>query len=185
MITIFNEVIQYLKYPVLKKEQNSNFLYRFRKLIDLLALSLITTFTITFITGFLELSGLLDTGKHSLKEIMKKSSTLKVTLLAVVVAPLIEECIFRAPLILFKNPKTFTIVFYSAALLFGYMHIFNYEINTNILLFSPILIAPQIIIGLYLGFIRIRFGLLWSIALHALYNGFLLSLYLLTKNAIT
>lgn len=144
MTNTINDLILYLKNPVLEKDKNNQFVYRFKTLINLLFISIVTTFVITFITGFFELSGLLDSGKHSIEEVMKNYSTFQFFLIAVVLAPLIEESIFRAPLTLFKNPKIFKIAFYTLALLFGYMHIFNFEITLNILLFSPILVAPQI-----------------------------------------
>jgi len=51
-----------------------------------------------------------------------------------------------------------------------------------VILFSPLLVAPQFFIGLIFGFIRVRLGLLWSIFLHSLYNGLLVSLFLLASN---
>lgn len=50
------------------------------------------------------------------------------------------------------------------------MHISNFEMSTQVLLFSPLLVAPQISVGFLLGYIRVKFGLLWSMALHAIYN---------------
>ena len=65
------------------------------------------------------------------------------------------------------------------AFIFGYIHIFNYELITNVLLFSPILIGPQIFMGFYLGYIRIKFGLVYSICLHAMYNFILVTPFLI------
>ena len=182
---MIDELIAYFKNPVLEKDENKKFSYRFGKFVRLLLISIATTFILTIITSIFEASGLLKQGEHSLENVFKNATTLKLFLLAVIFAPITEELIFRAPLTLFKKPNIFRIAFYSIALLFGYIHLWNYEISLNIILFSPVLIAPQIIIGLYLGFIRIRFGLAWSIALHASYNGVLLLLYLLATNAIT
>ena len=50
------------------------------------------------------------------------------------------------------------------------MHISNFEMTKQVLLFSPLLVAPQISVGFLLGYIRVRFGLIWSMALHACYN---------------
>ena len=93
-----------------------------------------------------------------------------------IVAPIIEELLFRAPLTSFKKPKSFKIAFYSFALLFGLIHITNYELSTKIILLSPILILPQLLGGGYLGYIRVRFGLRWSILLHATFNFLILNL---------
>jgi membrane protease YdiL (CAAX protease family) len=185
MSNTLNNLIQYLKNPVLEKDKNTNFIYRLKTLIFLVFICIFTTFAITIITSIVEVTGLLNIKGHSITDALKSSSTTRFFLLAVVFAPLTEELIFRAPLTLIKKKKYFKTGFYAIALLFGYIHISNYELNTSVILFSPLLIAPQFFVGLYLGYIRVKFGLLWSIALHASYNGFLLSIYLLAKDAIT
>lgn len=56
------------------------------------------------------------------------------------------------------------------------MHITNFEINTTIILLSPVLVLPQILLGGYFGYVRVRLGLQWSILLHSMYNGILFSI---------
>lgn len=185
MSSTLTNVISYLKKPVLQKDENTNFLYRLKTLIHLVFICIATTFSITIIISLVESSGLLTTKGHSISDALESFSSIKFFLLAVLFAPLVEELIFRAPLILIKNKNSFKIGFYIVAILFGYIHISNYELTPSVILFSPLLIAPQAFVGLYLGFIRIRFGLIWSIALHACYNGLLFSIYLLAKDAIT
>ncbi len=97
-----------------------------------------------------------------------------ILLFAVVIAPLFEELIFRAPINFFKNKKSFKIAFLRFAIIFGFIHITNFKLHTNVLLLAPILVLPQILLGGYFGFIRVRFGLIWSYALHACYNGILM-----------
>jgi hypothetical protein len=48
-------------------------------------------------------------------------------------------------------------------------------------LLSPLLVAPQLTVGVFLGFIRVRFGLNWAIALHAFYNLILVGPAILLK----
>lgn len=182
--TLIN-LINYLKNPVLEKDKNTHFLYRLKTLIHLVFICMITTFAITIVISIIESTGILTTKGHSITNAIESYSTTQFFLLAVVFAPLIEETIFRAPIVLLKNKNYFKIGFYTIAILFGYIHISNYELTPSVLLFSPLLIAPQAFVGLYLGFIRVKFGLLWSIALHACYNGLLFSIYLLAKDAIT
>ncbi len=64
------------------------------------------------------------------------------------------------------------VIFYGIALLFGAVHITNYD--TQVWPFLPILVMPQIIVGLLLGFVRLRYGFGWSFLLHAFHNGCLL-----------
>ncbi len=185
MIKTAHELFSYIKNPTPEKDSNTQFIYRLKKLISLLFISFISSFLLTIISSIIEELGAVNTENHSIGELFDSKSPLYVFLFAVVIVPIIEELIFRAPLTLFKRRKAFKIAYYTLAIIFGFAHISNYEIDTSILLFSPILIAPQLLIGLYLGFIRVRFGLLWAIALHALYNGFLFSLFLIAKDAIT
>jgi hypothetical protein len=65
--------------------------------------------------------------------------------------------------------KKYTYIFYFSAILFGIVHITNYKLSYTILLLSPILIAPQILVG-SIGFLRVRYGFVWGFLLHALHN---------------
>jgi nitrate reductase NapE component len=62
------------------------------------------------------------------------------------------------------------LVFWSVVLLFGLIHLDNYDLNMIpwYLYFPTVL--PQLIGGIFLGIVRIRFGFLWAILLHAAFN---------------
>jgi membrane protease YdiL (CAAX protease family) len=66
-----------------------------------------------------------------------------------------------------KNRK---VVFWAVVLLFGLVHLDNYDLNMIpwYLYFPTVL--PQLIGGVFLGIVRIRFGFLWAILLHAAFN---------------
>jgi hypothetical protein len=106
---------------------------------------------------------------------------LVVLLAGIILAPVLEELIFRGPLIFFRNSRFFPYIFYGITLLFGFYHITNFELSRQVLLLSPLLVAPQLCVGVFLGYIRVRFGLLWAMLLHALYNFALLGPVLLLK----
>jgi len=91
----------------------------------------------------------------------------------VVLAPVLEEMIFRGPLGFFKTSPYFPFAFYCSFVLFGLIHLGNFEITPAVLLLSPLLVAPQTIMGVFLGYIRVRLGLSWAILLHASHNGIL------------
>lgn len=55
-------------------------------------------------------------------------------------------------------------------MLFGLIHITNFEFSYTILLLSPILVAPQIILGFFIGFLRVRYGFVLGFLMHALHN---------------
>lgn len=168
----FQELVTYLKNPVLEKDPNQNNSYRIHKFFHLLIISFLTALVSLALIGLVDELGLVNLAEdHKAEELFNSLPKIVVFFLVVVFAPLFEEAIFRAPLTAFKKGKQFKIAFYVFAIVFGFVHITNYEISTNVLLLSPILVLPQTLLGFYLGFIRVRFGLLWSMALHAVYNG--------------
>ncbi|MEI6765651.1 MAG: CPBP family glutamic-type intramembrane protease [Bacteroidota bacterium] len=67
--------------------------------------------------------------------------------------------------------KYFRLIFYSSAIIFGFMHLGNYWIpNYTIVLLSPFFLLPFMFAGLNLGYIRLRYGIIFSIVLHAFNN---------------
>ena len=67
--------------------------------------------------------------------------------------------------------RHFRFFFYLSSILFGLIHIFNYEpVSIKLLILAPIIIAPNIIAGLILGYIRMKFGIIYSILLHIAIN---------------
>ncbi len=172
MVETFKGIIAYLKNPDIEEDFNTDFNYRLRIFFHFLAICIGTSLLLTPIFGFIEASGLVNMEKHKVTELFKQFTNGTIFLIVAVIAPLFEEIIFRAPLKLFKNPKSFKFIFYMFAIVFGLVHLSNYKLTTNIILLAPILVLPQIILGGYLGCIRIKFGLLWSVFLHGTYNAF-------------
>ncbi|MBD3245047.1 MAG: CPBP family intramembrane metalloprotease [Candidatus Moranbacteria bacterium] len=80
----------------------------------------------------------------------------------------------------YKN--NFFKIFYLQAIAFGLVHIINYQEVLTIWFIVPMLVMPQIFLGLILGFIRMKFGLIWSIFFHAMYNGIALLPFLILSN---
>ncbi|MFT3995239.1 MAG: CPBP family glutamic-type intramembrane protease [Dysgonomonas sp.] len=67
----------------------------------------------------------------------------------------------------------YSIVFYSSVLIFGLLHIFNYQnLTWKHYLLSPLIVLPQIIMGLFWGYIRLKYdkGLYISILMHLFNN---------------
>ena len=79
-------------------------------------------------------------------------------------------------------PRIYGAVFYSVAVIFGLIHIFNYT-NFNYaslaLILIPVLVAPQIFAGLSLGYIRVKYGFFWGFFLHAAHNAVFMIPFLL------
>ena len=73
--------------------------------------------------------------------------------------------------------RAFPFVFWGSALLFGMLHLANYDggLSHPVLLLA---VVPQFLVGAVLGYVRMRFGLLAAIGFHAAYNGVLIGLML-------
>ncbi|GMN08780.1 hypothetical protein MTsPCn9_07640 [Croceitalea sp. MTPC9] len=122
-----------------------------------------------------------DSENHAVIEMFDSYSPVMIFFLAVIVAPLLEELIFRAPLGLFKKSEYFKYAFYASVILFGLIHVGNFQDIEGFYWLIPILVAPQISAGIFLGFIRTKLGLLWSILLHAVHNMILLGPFIFMK----
>jgi membrane protease YdiL (CAAX protease family) len=75
----------------------------------------------------------------------------------------------------------FPAAFYGSAVLFGLLHLSNYEGGLS----SPIMllaVVPQTLVGLLLGYVRMRFGLGAAIIFHALYNLVLAGLFIVSQS---
>lgn len=78
--------------------------------------------------------------------------------------------LFNNTLTRFWN-KHFRLIFYILAIVFGYWHLWNYYLcHYSIILLSPLFILPYIFIGVNLGYIRLKYGIFFSILLHGFYN---------------
>ena len=78
----------------------------------------------------------------------------------------------------------FRSVFYITALVFGGIHIINHRLSVANLIFAPLIVAPQIILGLNAGYLRVKSGFKWGLLLHILHNFLFVGLlfYLMNPN---
>lgn len=70
----------------------------------------------------------------------------------------------------------FPIVFYGSAVVFGLVHLFNYDLgvaDSLDLTLAPLLIAPQLAGGFVLAYTRVRLGFWYAVGNHAVYNAIL------------
>ena len=173
-----------------------------KRIFLLIAIELPIMFVIILITASIEELTSLDLGDHKLEKIYKESPIFFI-LSGVVLAPIFEEFFFRffitfrfafyftLPLRLVYNylgiarkiqlfnmrktwEKTFPYVFYLSVVAFGLVHITNFEGYRSYLWAIPLLTLPQLVIGVFLGYTRIRYGLIWSILFHSMHNAIFL-----------
>lgn len=64
----------------------------------------------------------------------------------------------------------FQYIFYIVTVFFAIAHLPSFDLNFRQYLFMPFIILPLLISGLVLGYIRIRFGIFYSIIFHFLIN---------------
>lgn len=67
--------------------------------------------------------------------------------------------------------KHFYLWFYAVVIIFGLVHIDNISnIKYNLLLIYPIFVMPQMLIGVFIGNLRVQRGFFWGFLLHVLIN---------------
>lgn len=176
-----NSLVSFLKNPVYEEERAPGLKYRLNVICKLLALALLLSLALAMLIGIVAFSTGLELGQHAVDLFLKTYPAPMVFLAAVLLGPVLEELIFRAPLVFFRNSRLFPLVFYTFTAVFGFYHITNFSLSTEIILLSPLLVSPQLCIGLILGYVRVRFGLLWAMAMHASYNAVLICPFLIMK----
>ncbi len=78
--------------------------------------------------------------------------------------------------------RNYRFIFYGVAIAFGLIHATNFlssGSSSQMLLWAPLLVLPQVLLGVLLGFIRLRLGFWWAILTHALHNFIFMGMALL------
>ncbi|WP_323016905.1 type II CAAX prenyl endopeptidase Rce1 family protein [Castellaniella sp.] len=65
----------------------------------------------------------------------------------------------------------YPLLFHAAALAFAAVHLYNFRMTSMNLVLLPLLVLPQWVTGLVLGWMRVKRGIGASMALHAIFNG--------------
>lgn len=92
--------------------------------------------------------------------------------MAVIFMPILEELLFRAHL---RAPIwkkiNFGFPFYLTAGLFAIIHLTNISMPQEKWYLGPLLVLPQLILGLLFGYVRVRNNIWASVFCHVLHNG--------------
>jgi len=67
--------------------------------------------------------------------------------------------------------KNKLVIFYSLLMIFSLYHLKKYEITTDLLIFSPIILLPRILSAIVYSYVRLSSGIITAIVIHALNNG--------------
>ena len=131
------------------------------------------------LSGLMGLAGVEDMD-HAVMDMMDQPMLL--IAFAVILAPLIEEAIFRLPIgLVFKNH--FKPFFWIMTTLFALVHITNFTSGVAYYLI-PLMVLPQFILGIMLGYIRTGWSYLAAVVFHALHNGILLGIALAATSIV-
>lgn len=209
LVLTFRDLWYFIKKPVELKQVRIPVKVKIGTCLALFIIQIPPLLGLSALLSGLEILGLWEDDMHRLQKIFKEMKPGLIFFFAVIIAPFLEEIMFRLGLKFRSNflilwplqllillqvsnkinllktirnfwNKFYTWIFYLITIAFGLIHILNFKPSLNIYLLAPVLVAPQILIGINLGYLRIRFGLIWSILFHAFYNGILLSIALLT-----
>jgi hypothetical protein len=115
-------------------------------------------------------------------------------------APLVEEVLFRFPLRYERNyllhmlllmfghsndyeeqdeferraqeryERFFGIILYGSCVLFAFVHMSNFPDFKHLWIWFPLLTIVQFVLGLIISYLRVRFGFLWGLYYHIVYN---------------
>lgn len=104
-------------------------------------------------------------------KIYQKHFVFAVVLMAVIIGIIAAYKYVGAKRVQFFIKNHIRLLYYFSALSFGLLHAANFSGNIYlIIVFSLILTAPQICMGFINGFVRINFGLKYSILFHMVFN---------------
>ncbi|CAM4282090.1 type II CAAX prenyl endopeptidase Rce1 family protein [Gillisia hiemivivida] len=195
----FYDLLIFLRNPREREDLNQNLGLKIKQLLSILVIDVVLMIFLTIIISGIEEMGLIDTGSHKIIKLIQELPIWGFMFLIVIIVPIIEEIIFRLYLrfkdnlpiqflillasitgnknkertqnfLLNKWKKFYKGIFYSSALVFAFVHITNYEYSRTLMFFIPLLLMPQFIVGLLIGYLRLRYGLKWGIYLHSLHN---------------
>ncbi len=85
---------------------------------------------------------------------------------------IIHKYLLKEKFLNYINEKFYTLFFYSTIIVFGLLHISNFIhlVPNDIIIFSPIFVLPQIILGFFISYLRIKNGFIWGLFFHCFYN---------------
>lgn len=173
---------------------------KWKILFSILLLDFILVIIASGILSFID-SFLFKLESDQFEDVFSNKGVFSIILIASIFVPLIEELIFRFALKYERNLlfhffdflsnnkakilwlKNFRIFFYLSAILFALTHLTNYS-NNSIFFYivAPLIVLPQFIGGITLGYLRLKLGFFWGVLQHGLYNLIIFSFGILFFN---
>jgi membrane protease YdiL (CAAX protease family) len=208
MKIVFLDFISFLKNPVEQADPVQTRSEKAKKLFTLLLMDIPVMGVLIGVLSCMEALGLFDLDTTKFNLLFLTIPVWPLILILVILIPFFEELIFRlylrykynyllrffvflSSILGLQNHKKFVAhvnqfwirryktIFYFSAILFGFVHLANYGYTTMILIFSPLIVAPQFVAGLFLGYLRVRHGVISGFLLHAMHNAIIFCIPLL------
>lgn len=185
------DYLQFLSNPKDEQDENQSSKNKFKTIITLYAINIPVVGLLAFFNFLFEKLKWINIDEHSVVKFLEEESFVLILILIVIVGPFFEELIFRLFLTFKRNyvlkfyldfnpnskDKTlkfwyrfYPYVFYLSAILFAFTHISNYQSDNIKWFMAPLLVMPQFILGLLLGYIRVRYNFLSGYLVHAFHN---------------
>jgi uncharacterized protein len=229
-----NELISFIKNPQELPNKKRTVVTKLRELLLLLSWTILSVICIGSLLLVI-INKTNFTGTNVLESFIQNESVLNIIANSVIIAPTVEETLFRLPLVNqtphiavalattiilgisqaqrqisflllmpsiplitvliakvintkpiqkvrdFFYKKHYKILFYVTALAFGSAHLINYRDIQSTDYIIPLLVVPQMIIGVMLGYIRTQFGFKYALLFHSSYNAMLVIPALLVR----
>ncbi len=172
------ELFQFIKNPQDERAEDNSFKQKASYFISFFLLNIIVALCVFF--PFHDLLYYIDPESILVNlRIDYHGMTIMMRILsAVILAPLSEELLFRG-ILRYSNiiserenwEKVFKYLVYISITLFAFIHISRYEKSSLIIyIFAPLLLISQLVNGITLTFLRVRYNLRTSILFHAMWN---------------
>lgn len=167
-------LLAFIKTPEYREDPEKDWQQRSWKTALLLPWALGVALLLALLIGGLDALGPWKLEEHAIERLLETYPASSILLLASLVAPIIEEFLFRGPLVFFRDSRFFKGAFWGITTLFALVHLGNFTGLSDHWFLAPLLISPPFCLGIFLGFIRVRYGLLYAMLFHAAYNTILL-----------
>jgi len=195
------DLFVFLKNPKDEQDIDQSKQNKVKKLFSLLVIDIPIMVLLSILINYFAKLGWVEIENHQVKLLLDLAPVWLVFLLAVIIIPFIEEIIFRLFLRFRRNyflqiiisifPKTktpilgfwknkFSFVFYLSAIFFALIHTTNFGSNNPIFYLIPILVLPQFIMGLFLGYLRVRYNFMLGYLMHVIHNAIFITVALLS-----
>lgn len=164
--------MEFIRFLVNPSNFAFNYLYSSKeRCIYLLKYSIWVVFIVPpLLWGFVELLMMQGIIPHVQENTLQHGLTSIVS--AIIVAPLLEEFLFRWPLRFYHRSAYFGWILYSVSMLFAVIHLVNYEYDNSLKYLFWLHTSPQLFFGLYASYIRLKLGIWYAVYIHAFNNIF-------------